>query len=91
MAKAKKDLADQRKMLKQKMAEKREMSKKCKAGNADEDAMTGNADGDVMALASSHSVEELKKMLADETEAFGGMVEEDSSHSGEVDVSDNDL
>ena len=83
MAKAKKDLADQRKMLKQKMAEKREMSKKRKAGNADKDAnyhaMTGNADGDVMALASSHSVEELKKMLAGETEAFGGMVEDDFS------------
>ena len=43
-----------------------------------------------MALASSHSVEELEKMLADETEAFGGMVEDDSSHSGEADSSDDD-
>ena len=58
------------------------MSKKLKAGNADEDAMT---------LASSHSVEELERMLADETEALGGMVEDDSSHSDEVDVSDDDL
>ena len=54
-------------MLKQKMAEKREMSKKRKAGNADEDAMT---------LGSSHSREELEKMLADETEALGGMVKD---------------
>ena len=43
------------------------MSKKGKAGNADEDEMT---------LASSHSVEELERMLADETEALGGMVED---------------
>ena len=66
-------------MLKQKTAEKREMSKKRKAGNADED---------VMALASSHSIEELQKILADETEAFGGMVED-----GEItaDLSDDDL
>ena len=87
MAKAKKDLADQRKMLKQ-TAEKCEMSKKRKAGNADED---------VMVLASSHSLEELEQMLEDEKEALGGMVEDGdntadaSSHSGEVDVSDNDL
>ena len=44
------------------------MSKKRKAGNADEDAM---------ALASSYSREELEQMLADETEALGGMVEDD--------------
>ena len=50
MAKDRKDLADLRKLLKQKTAEKREMSKKHKAGNADED---------VMVLASSHSLEEL--------------------------------
>ena len=41
------------------------MSKKHKAGNADEDAL---------ALASSYSREELEQMLADETEALGGMV-----------------
>ena len=29
-----------------------------------------------MTLASSHSVEELERMLADETEALGGMVED---------------
>ena len=69
------------------------MSKKSKAGNADEDAM---------ALASSHSQEELEKMLATETEALGGMVEDgdnmgpgmmrdDSSHSGEADSSDDDI
>ena len=88
MAKAKKNLADHKKMLKQKTAEQREMSKKHKAGNADEDAMTGNADGDVVALASSHSVEELKRMLADETEALGGMVEDGDNTA---DSSDDDL
>ena len=75
-------------MLKQKTAEKREMSKKRKAGNADED---------VMVLASSHSLEELERMVQDEKEALGGMVVDGdntadaSSHSDEVDVSDNDL
>ena len=91
MARDKKELAEQKKLLKQKMAGKREMSKKHKAGNADEDAMTGNADEDVMALASSHSREEIEKMLADAKEAFGGMVEDDSSHSGEADSSDGDI
>ena len=88
MAKAKKDLAEQKKMLKQKMAEQREMSKKRKAGHANEDAMTGNAVGDVMALASSHSLEELKRMLADETESLGGMVEDGDNTA---DSSGNDL
>ena len=69
------------------MAEKREMSKKSKAGNADEDAM---------ALASSHSRDELEMMLADEAKALDGMVKDsnnmadDSSHSGETDSSDDD-
>ena len=53
MAKDKKDLAERKKMLKQIMAGKREKSNKRKAGNADKDAM---------ALASSHSVEELETM-----------------------------
>ena len=92
MAKAKKDLADHKKMLEQKEAEQREsrrkMSKKHKAGNADKDAMD---------LASSLSVEELERMVEDKTEALAGMVEDgdnmadDSSHSDEVDVSDDDL
>ena len=79
MARDKKELAEQMKMLKQKMAEKREKSKTCKAGNADEDCM---------ALASSHSREELEKMLADETEAFGGMVEDgdDTADSSDDDI-----
>ena len=74
LARDKKALAEQKKMLKQKMAEKREMSKNRKAGNAEEDAMTGNVDKYITALASSHSLEELKRMLATETEALGGMV-----------------
>ena len=89
MARDKKDLVERKKMLKQKTAEKREMSKKRKAGNADKD---------VMDLASSLSVEELERMVEDETEALGGMVggdgdntADDSSHSDEVDVSDDDL
>ena len=88
LARQKKESDEQKKMLKQKMAEKREMSKKRKAGNAGEDAMK---------LASTYSREELEQMLADETEAFGGMVEDgdntadDSSHSGEADSSDDDI
>ena len=39
LARQKKAVAEERKQLKQKIAEKREMSKKHKAGNADEDAM----------------------------------------------------
>ena len=66
-------------MLKLKMAEKREKSNKLKAGNEKEDAM---------ALASSHSREELEKMLADETEAFGGMVVDGDNTA---DSSDDDL
>ena len=65
MARDKKDLAERKKTLKQKMAEKREMSKKRKAGNADDDAMT---------LASSYSQEELERVLAVEKEALDGMV-----------------
>ena len=44
-----------------------------------------------------HSVEELEKMLAEQTEALGEIVEDDdntaddSSQSDEVDVSDDDL
>ena len=49
-------------MFKQIMAEKREKSNKRKAGNADED---------VMVLASSHSLEELERMVEDEKEALG--------------------
>ena len=93
IAKDKKDLAEQKKMLKQKTAEKREsrrkMSKKHKARNADKD---------VMDIASLLSVEELERMVEVETEALGGMVggdgnntADDSSHSDEVDVSDDDL
>ena len=88
MARDKKVLAERKKMFKQIMAGKRETSNKRKAGNAGEDAMT---------LASSHSVEGLEMMLADETEALGGMVEDGdntavaSSHSGEVDLSDDDI
>ena len=56
-----------------------------------EEAQVRKQDEDAMALASSHSQEELEKMLGDETEAFGGMVEDDdnmadaSSHSDESD------
>ena len=88
MARDKKVLAERKKMFKQIMAEKREKSNECKARNADEDAMTGNADGDVVALASSHSVEELKRRLADETEALGGMVEDGDNTA---DLSDDNL
>ena len=63
---------EEKKMLKQKIAEKRQMakaksdtSKKSKAENAEEDAM---------ALASSFSREELEKMVVDEAEALDGMV-----------------
>ena len=64
------------------------MSKKRKAGNADQDAM---------ALASSYSREQLEKMLVEAEEALGGMVEDGdntadaSSHSGEADSSDDDI
>ena len=61
MARQKKESAEQKKMLKQEIAGKRKMSKKRKAGNADEDAM---------ALASSFSQEELEMKLADELEAW---------------------
>ena len=76
---------EQKKMLKQKMAEKRqtaqaksETSKKHKASNADEDAM---------ALATSFRQAEINKMVEDESEALGGMVKDGdnradgSSHS----------
>ena len=62
MARDKKVLAERKKMFKQIMAEKREKSNKRKAGNADED---------VMVLASSHSLEELERMVEDEKEALG--------------------
>ena len=52
-----KAMAEERKQPKQKIAENCEMSKKRKAGNADEDAI---------ALASSFSQKELEKMVADE-------------------------
>ena len=55
------------------------MSKKRKAGNADED---------VMVLASSHSLEELERMVEDKTEALAGMVEDGDNRA---DSSDNDL
>ena len=84
---------EKKKMLKQKIAERRQMaqaksetSKKRKASNADEDAM---------ALASSFGQAELDKMLVDEAEALGGMVKDGdntadgSSHSGKAD-SDSD-
>ena len=79
MARDKKDLAERKKMFKQIMAEESEKLNKHKAGNADEDAMT---------LASSHSVEGLEMMLADETEAFGGMVVDGDNT---VDSSDDDI
>ena len=50
--------------------------------------MTGNADEDVMVLASSHSLEELERMVEDETEALGGMVEDGDNTA---DLSDDDL
>ena len=85
---------EQNKMFQQKIAEKRRMaqaksetSKKRKASNADKDAM---------ALASSFSLEEIDKMVEDESEALGGMVKEGdntadgSSHSGEADSGEAD-
>ena len=50
-----------------------------------------------MALASSHSRDELEKMLAEAEEALDGMVEvgdntaDASSQSGEADSSDDDI
>ena len=81
-------MAEERKMLTQKLAEKCKMSKKLKAGIENEDAT---------ALASSLSREELEKMVADEAEALDGMVKDGDntadgfSHSGEADLSDDDI
>ena len=79
---------EQKKMLRQKIAQKRqkaqtksETSKTRKARNADEGAI---------AIASSLSLEQIDKMVEDETEALDGMVKDGdntadgSSHSGEA-------
>ena len=92
MAKARKDLADQKKMLKEKEAEQRESRRKMAESKKHK---AGNADKNVIDLASSHTLEELEKMLeeAKQTEGGGGddNMADDSSQSDEVDGSDDDI